>query len=189
MKTAGGIKSNPAQQQSLPERQFRQDRKRVFDFIRPRVSTQEDAEDLLQDVFFQYIVNYNATRPLETATAWLLTVARNKIIDWYRARRATHSPVLLDVSDEKAFAESEIAAQSADNPHSSLEADEFWSCLMDALDSLPSAQREVFIKHELEGFSFKEISAETGISVNALISRKHDAVVRLRILLQEIAKH
>jgi len=168
----------------IPEVELRKNRKRIFDFIRSRVSTNEDAEDLLQDVFYQFLVNFNAVEPLETATAWLITVARNKITDWYRKRRTfVRTDIFKENLDEQRESVIEAIYDPEANPEVLLERMEFWACLSDALDSLPAGQREVFIKHELEEYSFKEIAAETGLSIGTLVSRKHDAVVKLRTLL------
>lgn len=167
----------------IPDSELRKTRKRIFDFIRSRVSTNEDAEDLMQDVFYQYLVNFSAIEPLETATAWLITVARNKITDWYRKRRTFVRADSKENRDEERDSVIEAIYDPDANPEVLLERIEFWGCLSDALDTLPAGQREVFIKHELEDYSFKEIAAETGLSIGTLVSRKHDAVIKLRTLL------
>ncbi len=167
------------------EAELTKNRKRLFDFIRPRVSTREDAEDLLQDVFYQFMVNFSAVEPIETVTAWLVTVARNKITDWYRKRRTSPLHDLQDAERDETNSIIEAIYDPDDNPETVLERREFWAGLSDALDTLPPAQREVFIKHEIEGYSYKEIAEETGLSIKVLLSRKHDAVVKLRKLLSK----
>lgn len=172
-----------AVQLPVHEAELRKNRKRLFDFIRPRVSTNEDAEDLLQDVFYQFLVNFSTVEQFETATAWLITVARNKITDWYRKRRTFVRADAIGSDNEGTDSLIEAIDDPDANPEELLERIEFWAGLQEALDKLPPAQREVFIKHELEGYSFKEIAAETELSISTLVSRKHDAVVRLRTLL------
>jgi RNA polymerase sigma factor (sigma-70 family) len=168
---------------------FRADRKRLFDFIRRRVRTEADAEDILANVFYQLVASYSVTEPIEKMTSWLLTVARNKIIDWYRKRKpesfrqqADEStlPLNLPLNLE------DILYDPGQNPDVLYERSLLWSELADALEDLPDEQRDVFIMHELEGKSFKEIAVITGEPVNTLLSRKRYAVLYLREALQEI---
>jgi RNA polymerase sigma factor (sigma-70 family) len=168
---------------------FRADRKRLFDFIRRRVRTEADAEDILADVFYQMVASYSVTEPIEKMTSWLLTVARNKIIDWYRKRKpesfrqqADEStlPLNLPLNLE------DILYDPGQNPEVLYERSLLWTELADALEDLPDEQRDVFIMHELEGKSFKEIAVITGEPVNTLLSRKRYAVLYLREALQEI---
>jgi len=171
--------------QSEPERVIRKHRTRLFAFIKSRVANAEDAEDLVQDVFYQFLTSFNTVEPIESAAAWLLTVARNKIIDWYRKRKTLPVGELLRSEDEQAESIIEALYDPDSNPEILLERLEFWREFGIALEKLPQEQRRVFIKHEIEGYSYKEISDETGISASLLTSRKHDAVVRLRTLLAE----
>jgi RNA polymerase sigma factor (sigma-70 family) len=168
---------------------FRSERKRLFDFIRRRVRTEADAEDILADVFYQMVASYSVTEPIEKMTSWLLTVARNKIIDWYRKRKpesfrqqADEStlPLNLPLNLE------DILYDPGQNPEVLYERSLLWTELADALEDLPDEQRDVFIMHELEGKSFKEIAVITGEPVNTLLSRKRYAVLYLREALQEI---
>ena len=164
---------------------FRSERKRLFDFIRRRVRTKADAEDILADVFYQMVASYSVTEPIEKMTFWLLTVARNKIIDWYRKRkpesfrqRADESALPLNLED--------ILYDPGQNPDVLYARSLVWTELADALEDLPDEQRDVFVMHELDGKSFKEIAELTGEPVNTLLSRKRYAVLYLREALQEL---
>ena len=164
---------------------YRSERKRLFDFIRRRVRTEADAEDILADVFYQMVASYSVTEPIEKITSWLLTVARNKIIDWYRKRkpesfrqREDEGALHLNLED--------ILYDPDQNPDVLYERSLLWTELADALEDLPDEQRDVFIMHELEGKSFKEIAEITGEPVNTLFSRKRYAVLYLREALQDL---
>ena len=156
--------------------------KRLLGFIRKRVPDDADAEDILQDVFYQLIGN---TAPIEQLTAWLFTVARNKITD----RKRKKKPELLeDLYPESAEDEmlnwSELFFNIDDNPETEYLRTLFWEATNDALDELPEEQRSVFILHELEDVPYKEISTRTGVPVTTLLSRKRYAVLHLRKRLQ-----
>jgi RNA polymerase sigma factor (sigma-70 family) len=163
----------------------REDRTRLADFIRRRVRTEEDAEDILQDVFYQLATSYSVTEPIEKLTSWLFTVARNKIIDWYRKKRTNSLPNAVDNPDAPINL-ADILFDPNDNPDQVYARSLVWTELADSLDELPEEQREVFVMHELQGKSFKEISEETGEKVNTLLSRKRYAILYLREQLQEL---
>lgn len=163
----------------------RTERRRLFDFIRRRVRTTEDAEDILQDVLYQLAASYSVTEPIEKLTAWLFRVARNKIIDWYRKRKPERLPLDLENAEEPLNLE-EVLFDPSTNPELLYARSLVWRELSEALEELPEEQREVFVMHELEGKSFKEISEETGERVNTLLSRKRYAVLSLRERLQEL---
>ena len=166
------------------EQAYRTERKRIFDFIRRRVNAEEDAEDILQDVFYQLATNYDVAEPIENLAGWLFTVARNKITDWYRKRKP--EPISSNATNDDA---PDVITQIADpsqNPEELLLRQAVWEELNDALDELPSEQRDVFVMHELEGRSFKEIAEITGAPLNTLLSRKRYAVLFLRERLQEL---
>ena len=167
------------------ESTIRTERKRLFDFIRRRVQTEEDAEDILQDVFYQFVTSYSVTEPIEKLTSWLFTVARNKIIDWYRKRRAHTSSFNIEGEDGPLTLE-DILFDPTQKPDEVYARSLVWTELADALDELPEEQREVFVMHELEGKSFKEIAEITGEPMNTLLSRKRYAVLNLRERLQEL---
>ena len=167
------------------DKAFRAERKRLFDFIRRRVRTEEDAEDILADVFYQLISSYSVTEPIEKMTSWLFTVARNKIIDWYRKKRPESLPrsesdpsLPLNLED--------ILYDPTQNPDQVYARSLVWTELAGALDELPEEQKQVFVMHELEGKSFKEIAEITGEPINTLLSRKRYAVLFLREKLREL---
>ena len=154
-----------------------QERSRLRSFIRKRVANAADAEDILQDVFYELVETLRLMHPVEHINAWLFRVARNRIIDLYRKRK----PEPGEEVDWEDMLPSPEAGPAALYARGVLVEE-----LADALDDLPDAQREVFVAHEIEGRSFKEISAETGVSVNTLLSRKHYAVLQLRERLQDV---
>jgi RNA polymerase sigma factor (sigma-70 family) len=162
-----------------------QERLRLFRFIRKRVRNEEDAEDILQDVLYQFVSSYSVTEPIERLTSWLFTVARNKIIDWYRRRRPDPLPMESDESWHPINLE-DILFDPTQNPEDLYYRSVVWTELADVLDDLPPEQREVFVMHELEGRSFKEIAELTGEGINTLLSRKHYAVLYLRERLQDL---
>jgi RNA polymerase sigma factor (sigma-70 family) len=167
------------------EAAVRSHRTKLLDFIRRRVRTEEDAEDILQDVFVQFVSSYSITEPIEQLSAWLYTVARNRIIDWYRKRkRSASSPI--DEETGLPLNLEDILFDPAEEPDEVFARSLVWTELAEALDDLPDEQREVFVMHELEGKSFKEIAEITGESVNTLLSRKRYAVLYLRDQLQEL---
>jgi RNA polymerase sigma factor (sigma-70 family) len=155
--------------------------KRLLGFIRKRVDTEEDAEDILQDVFYQFV---GQTTPINEVAAWLFKVARNKITDKYRKKK----PELLDdvfaSSNDESVEWSDFLLGIGDNPETEYLRSLFWEELDLALRDLPAEQRDVFVMHELEQVPFKEISERTGIPVNTLISRKRYAILHLRNRLQ-----
>jgi RNA polymerase sigma factor (sigma-70 family) len=162
---------------------------RLRNFIRKRVADQADAEDILQDVFYELVDAYRLIKPIDEVTAWLFRVARNRIIDLFRrkqreARRSTSSVV---TGDEGEGFEAENTLPSADDgPEAAYARSVLFDELEDALAELPAEQRDAFIAHELMGYSFKEIAEDTGASISALLSRKHYAVLHLRERLRSI---
>lgn len=159
--------------------------RRLMGFIKQRVSGNEDAEDILQDVFYQFAGN---TEPIEQVGSWLFTVARNKITDKYRKHKL---PLADDVfgtteNDDESFDWKEILLASDTNPETEYLRNLFWEELQIALDELPTEQKDVFIKNEIDDIAFKDIAAQTGVSVATLISRKRYAVLHLRKKLQDL---
>jgi RNA polymerase sigma factor (sigma-70 family) len=161
---------------------------RLRNFIRRRVADEADAEDILQDVFYELIEAYRLMKPIEQVGAWLYRVARNRIIDAFRKKKPLQFSAEKDPHAEEG--ESLSLEELLPSPEAGPEAAYARSILLEELDAaieeLPEEQREVFLAHEFEGLSFKEISAQTGVSVNTLLSRKHHAVVHLRRQLQSI---
>ena len=154
-------------------------------FRSKHVADTGEAEDILQDVFYELIEAYRLMKPVEHVTAWLFRVARNRMIDLFRRKKP--SSLNNPISAEEDADTLEDLLPSADaGPEAAYARNLLLDALEEALDELPEAQRQVFIAHEVLGQSFKEISAETGLSVNTLLSRKHYAVLYLRQRLQSI---
>ncbi len=163
------------------------ERSRLRNFIRRRVADPSDAEDIAQEVFYELVEANRLLMPIEHVTGWLFRVARNRITDLFRKKKPE------SFSDAAVEGESGEVLQIEDllpSPEAGPEAIYFRNVLLEelelALDELPDEQREVFVAHELEGRSFKEMAAETGVSVNTLLSRKRYAVLHLRERLQNI---
>jgi RNA polymerase sigma factor (sigma-70 family) len=163
------------------------ERARLRNFIRRRVADQGDAEDILQDVFHELVEAYRMMKPVEEVTAWLFRVARNRITDLFRRKKREARSEPATNTDEGETVRWEDLLPSPDaGPHAAFVRSVLLEELDAALDELPDEQREVFIAHELMGYSFKELAAQSGLSINTLLSRKHYAVVHLRQRLQAI---
>jgi RNA polymerase sigma factor (sigma-70 family) len=161
---------------------------RLRNFIRKRVPNAADAEDILQEAFYELVEALSLMRPVEQIGPWLYRVARNRIIDLYRKRKpevSTNEPVVLGEEGGRAELEDLLPSPDA-GPEAVFARAVLLEEIADALDELPDEQHDVFVAHEIEGRSFKEISAQTGVSVNTLLSRKHYAVRQLRERLQTI---
>jgi RNA polymerase sigma factor (sigma-70 family) len=157
-------------------------------FVRRRVADQSDAEDILQEVFYELIEAYRMMRPAEQVTAWLFRVARNRIIDLFRRKKreaGRGEPEAVREDGDLLELEEMLPSRDA-GPEGEYVRSALAHELDAALDELSEEQREVFVAHELMGYSFKEIAAQTGVSVNTLLSRKHYAVLHLRERLQAI---
>lgn len=173
------------EQDHLISQALERDRPRLRSFIRKHVADTSEAEDILQDVFYELLEAYRLMKPVEHVTAWLFRVARNRMIDLFRRNKP--SSLNSPVSAEGEADTLEDLLPSADaGPEAAYARSLLLDALDEALEELPQAQREVFIAHELMGQSFNEISAETGLSVNTLLSRKRYAVLHLRQSLQSI---
>jgi RNA polymerase sigma factor (sigma-70 family) len=179
---------SPAMLMSEQNRQFTetvsQERGRLRNFIRRRVADSGDAEDILQEVLFEVAVAYRLPEPIEQIGAWMYRVALNRITDLFRKRK----PELLEdvlSSDDDMMLEDLLPSADA-GPEAAYARAILLEELYAALDELSDEQRDVFIAHELEGRSFKELAAESGVSVNTLLSRKRYAVQQLRLRLQDI---
>ena len=158
---------------------FERERRRLLAYIRRRIPAEVDAEDLLQDVFYELIEAYCLMRPVAHAGAWMMQVARNRITDLFRRRRR-------EAPDES----ERILEDLLPSPEAGPDALYARRVLLDeieaALGELPPSQRKAFLAHEIDGRSFAEISRETGVGVNTLLSRKHYAVERLRQRLRRV---
>ena len=165
---------------------IQREQSRLRNFIRRRVPDPRDAEDILQEVFYELVEANRALMPIEHVTGWLFRVARNRITDLFRKMKPwSSSGAAWDEDDEMLQLENLLPS-----PAAGPEALYTRSVLLDelewAVNQLPEEQREVFVGHELEGRSFKEMAAETGVSVNTLLSRKRYAVLHLRERLQGV---
>jgi RNA polymerase sigma factor (sigma-70 family) len=173
-----------AEQDRLFTEALERDEPRLRSFIRKRVLDVGEAEDILQDVFFELLETYRFMKPMEQVTAWLFRVARNRITDLFRRQK----PVSLNepVSDEGSQSLEDLLPSAEAGPDAVYARNLLFELLDDALDELPENQREVFLEHELLGRSFKELAEETGVSMNTLLSRKHYAILHLRQRLNEM---
>jgi RNA polymerase sigma factor (sigma-70 family) len=177
------------QQNELIRDTVKKERGRLLDFIRKRVSSEEDAEDILQDVFFELVETYRLMKPVEKVASWMFTVARNKIIDRYRKKKPVSLESQMGFSSEEEGERlnfEELLEDYSESADSELIRNIIMEALEEALDELPSEQREVFLLHEVEDRSFQEISELSGISVNTLLSRKRYAVLYLRKRLKSV---
>jgi RNA polymerase sigma factor (sigma-70 family) len=173
------------EQDQLLSQAIERDQPRLRSFIRRYVTDTGEAEDILQDVFYELLEAYRFMKPIEHVTAWLFRVARNRMTDLFRKNK----PSSLNDSasaDETGDTLEDLLPSSDAGPEAVYARSLLLDALDEALEELPPAQREVFVAHELMGQSFKDISAETGLSVNTLLSRKHYAVLHLRQRLQSI---
>jgi RNA polymerase sigma factor (sigma-70 family) len=158
---------------------------RLRNFIRRRVADPGDAEDILQDVFYRLVEANQLLMPIEHVTGWLYQVARNRIADLFREKRPQRFSDRSDSEDEEPSALETLLRSPDAGPDALYERGLLVEALELALEELPDEQRWVFVGHELEGRSFKDMAAESGVSVNTLLSRKRYAVLRLRARLQD----
>ena len=161
------------------------ERGRLRNFIRRRVPDANEAEDILQDVFFEYVENYRLPEPIEQVGAWLFRVARNRIIDRFRKKREVQLPEVPDGEGDEYWLEEVLPSPDA-GPEAAYARSVLLEELYAALEELPKEQRDVFIAHELDGRSFKELAEASGVSMNTLLARKRYAVLHLRARLQSI---
>lgn len=174
----------------VKEQTFLREKGRLLNFIRTRVSSLEEAEDILQDVFYQFIAGYDSIESLDRVTSWLFSVARNKIIDRYRREAAR--PKRTNLSRQSASDEDvplsiqDILPDLGNTPEDAFLREMMWEAIMEALDDLPPEQRDVFIRNEIEEKSFRELAEEQGVSINTLLSRKRYAILALRKRLQKL---
>ena len=165
----------------------KRERSRLRNFIRRRVPDPRDAEDILQDVFYELVEANRLLMPIEHITGWLFRVARNRITDLFRKKRPELFSDLAVADDDEELLPFEDLLPSADaGPEALYARHVLLEELEMAIEELPEEQRDVFVAHELEGRSFKEMAAATGVSVNTLLSRKRYAVLHLRERLQSI---
>jgi RNA polymerase sigma factor (sigma-70 family) len=164
-----------------------QEQARLRAFIRRRVPDQGDAEDILQDVFYELVQAYRLLQPIEQVGAWLFRVARNRITDRFRKKQSvSFSDVHATSEDDEPLSLEDLLPTPDAGPEAAYARSLLLDELEDALDELSDEQRQVFVAHEIEGLSFKQIAAETGVNLNTLLSRKRYAVLYLRQRLEEI---
>ncbi len=165
----------------------RREQARLRNFIRRRVPDPRDAEDILQDVFYELVEANRLLMPIEHVTGWLFRVARNRITDLFRKKRPeSFSETAIAGEDDEMLQVEELLPSPDAGPEALYARNVLLDELDAALEELPEEQREVFVLHEFEGRSFKEIAAATGVSVNTALSRKHYAVLHLRERLRRI---
>ncbi|HEY7986786.1 MAG TPA: sigma-70 family RNA polymerase sigma factor [Methylophilaceae bacterium] len=162
-----------------------QERGRLRNFIRRRVADAGDAEDILQDVMYEVTVAYRLPEPIEQVGAWMYRVALNRITDVFRKKKPELLEDVLNGAGDDLMLEDLLPSADA-GPEAAYARAMLLETLSAALDELTEEQRDVFIAHELEGRSFKELAAESGVSVNTLLSRKRYAVQQLRRRLQPV---
>jgi len=186
-----GLEQMALEQDQRISEVVKREQSRLRNFIRRRVPDSRDAEDILQDVFYELVEANRLLMPIDHVTGWLFRVARNRITDLFRKKRPENfsdTPLAWgDGADDSELLQFEDLLSS---PDAGPEALYFRNVLLDelelAVEELPEEQRKVFVAHELEGRSFKEMAAETGVSVNTLLSRKRYAVLQLRERLQSV---
>lgn len=156
--------------------------KRLQGFIRKRVHSREDADDILQDVYSQLVEADRLMKPIDQISAWLFTVARNRITDLYRRKKTVAMPESISETEEESFYDelSELLFDDGSTPETEYLRALVWTELEKALEELPEEQRQVFELTEMKGMSFKAIAEQSGVAVNTLISRKRYAVLYLR---------
>lgn len=182
MDTAISKPSSPAAQDREITAAVRRERGRLLSFIVTTVRDAAEAEDVLQEALYELVAAFRLNQPVEHAGAWLRRVARNRIIDRFR-RKAPDA--VLEWDDEGDATAGNLLPSAGDGPEAALLRELMMGELELALDELPPQQREVFLAHEIEGASFKELSARWGVAVNTLLSRKRYAVLRLRARLKD----
>jgi RNA polymerase sigma factor (sigma-70 family) len=174
----------------IKEQTFLKEKDRLLGFIRNRVSNVEEAEDILQDVFYQFIAGYDTIESIDRVTSWLFSVARNKIIDRYRRESGRPKKSDLEIrsglDDGTPLTLQEILPDFGNTPEDVFFREAIWEAIMDAVEELPREQREIFILNELEEKSFREIAEEKNVSINTLLSRKRYAIIALRKKLQRL---
>jgi RNA polymerase sigma factor (sigma-70 family) len=187
MSDAASLERMALEQDQRISEVVKRERSRLGNFIRRRVPDPRDAEDILQEVFYELVEANRLLMPIDHVTGWLFRVARNRIIDLFRKQKPeSFSDAGVQDEDGELLRLEDLLPSPDAGPDALYARAVLLDELEAALDELPEEQRDVFVAHELEGLSFKEIAAETGVSVNTLLSRKRYAVLHLRERLQSI---
>ena len=169
------------------EQAIGRERGRLRNFIRKQVADWEEAEDILQDVFYEFVLAYRLMKPIENAGAWLFRVARNRITDLFRRKsREAEKPIDGPIDEGGELTLADLLPAADGSPEAEFARRVAREAILDALGDLPPDQRRAFVAHEIEGRSFQELSAETGVGVNTLLSRKRYAVLFLRERLKDV---
>lgn len=171
------------------EQLFKNDRKKFLGFIRQRVRSQEEAEDILQDVFTNVLAaSHNVQKPIENIASWVFTAVRNRIIDSYRKKRAETFTDMQTAGqiDDGVDSFENFLGDLTTSPETDLIRQTIWDAVLEGLAELPDEQKDVFVKNEFEGVSFREMSEETGVNINTLLARKRYAVLHLRRRLKDL---
>lgn len=186
MDKPSGITSMTEQDRQISE-VIAEERSRLRNFIRRRVPDPSDVEDIVQEVFYQLVEANRLLMPIEHVTGWLFRVARNRITDLFRKKKPdSFSDAAVEDEDGERLDIEDLLPSPDAGPEALFVRNALLDELELALDELPEEQREVFVAHELEGRSYKELSAESGVNLNTLLSRKRYAVLYLRERLQSI---
>ena len=187
MKDAASLERMSLEQDRRISEVVTREQSRLRNFIRRRVPDPRDAEDILQEVFYELVEANRLLMPIEHVTGWLFRVARNRITDLFRKKKPeSFGDAAVDDQDGELLQFEDLLPSPDAGPHALYARSVLLDELEFALDELPEEQRQVFVGHELDGRSFKEMAAETGVSVNTLLSRKRYAVLHLRERLQSI---
>ena len=184
METISTTGESMAQRNDEITESVRRERTRLWAFIRKRIADPSEAEDILQDVLFEFVEAYHLPEPIEQIGAWLFRVARNRIIDRFRKKKEV---LLADwLGDEADDYWLDDLLPPVDGPETAYTREILLQELQDALNELPQEQRDIFVAHELQGRSFEELAIETGVKLSTLLSRKRYAVIHLRKRLHKI---
>src|SRR6266436_6599987 len=187
MNAALSIEAMTREQDQRISAAVEKEQSRLRNFIRRHVPDPGDAEDILQEVLYELVEAYRLMKPIEQAGAWLFRVARNRITDRFRKKKPVLTSDLAGVEEDGEMLSLEDLLPSPEaGPDAAYARSLLLEELEDAIEELPDEQREAFVAHEFEGRSFKELAAESGVSVNTLLSRKRYAVLYLRERLREI---
>ncbi|MBT3242062.1 MAG: RNA polymerase sigma factor [Bacteroidetes bacterium] len=172
------------------EETYQQEKGRLLGFIRNRIPDETEAEDLMQDVFLRLILNVTGIQTIDNITAWIYSVTRNRIVDFFRKKRpdSLEEQDVYNGEDNQSTTLINLLPSLGMNPDDKMMADAIWDQIQEALDELPDEQREVFEYHEFENLSFKEIAEKTGVNKNTLLARKRYAILFLRERLNELYK-
>ncbi len=172
----------------IVEKAYQEEHNRLLGFIRKRIPDEDEAEDLVQDVFLRLILNSTGVSTIENITAWLYSVTRNRIVDFFRKKKPDSLEEHIQVKNgqENPLTLDDILPALGNSPEDQMMADIIWEEIEQALDELPENQREIFVYHEFEDLSFKEIAELTGENQNTLLARKRYAILFLRKRLQSL---